>query len=291
MAPSRTSGRFFTRSIAPMGRVWHRFRAGGSCERRNTTTILHIKFSRWTALTVAGSDSGGEAGLQADLRTFDRLQVHGACVVTSITAQNRKKVAGIEPCSVPMVRAQLESVAEAFSIGAAKTGMLYSAAIVKEVAAFFKAAQSIPLIVDPVMISTSGRVLLQPSGVAALQKHLLPLARLATPNVPEAEILAGSKIRSPEQMRCAARAIHEKFGCAALVKGGHLSGTNVAVDFLYSEEGEWMYSVPRVRAKGLHGTGCTYSAAITAWMACGKSLVEAIGLAKEFITHSIAENC
>jgi hydroxymethylpyrimidine/phosphomethylpyrimidine kinase len=239
------------------------------------------------ALTIAGSDSGGEAGLQADLRTFAFLKVHGTCAITCVTAQNRNAVARLEPCSPRMVRAQLEAVAAAFPLSAAKTGMLYSAAIVREAAAFFQQARSVPLVVDPVIISTSGRRLLQRAGVAMLQRALLPLAALVTPNLAEAEILTGEKIATLEEMRAAARVIRQRFGCAALVKGGHLPGTPEAVDFLCSGEGEWMLSAPRAKVKGLHGTGCTYSAAITAWLAHGRPLVQAVKLAKDYITRMI----
>jgi len=239
------------------------------------------------ALTIAGSDSGGEAGLQADLRTFTLLKVHGTCAITCITAQNRKTVARLEPCSPRMLRSQLEAVAAAFPLAAAKTGMLFSAAIVREVAAFFQRTSPLPLVVDPVIISTSGRRLLQTEGVAVLQSKLLPLAALVTPNIAEAEVLIGKKIETLEEMRAAARIIRQKFGCAALVKGGHLLGTREAVDFLCSAEGEWMLSAPRAQVKGLHGTGCTYSAAITAWLARGRSLDEAVKLAKDYITRTI----
>jgi hydroxymethylpyrimidine/phosphomethylpyrimidine kinase len=239
------------------------------------------------ALTIAGSDSGGEAGLQADLRTFALLKVHGTCAITCVTAQNRNSVARLEPCSPRMVRAQLESVAAAFPLSAAKTGMLFSAAIVSEVAAFFQQARAVPLVVDPVIISTSGRRLLQTAGVAMLQRKLLPLAALVTPNIAEAEILTGEKIATLEEMRAAARTIKQRFGCAALVKGGHLPGTREAVDFLCSGEGEWMLSAPRAKVKGLHGTGCTYSAAITAWLAQGRPLDQAVKLAKDYITRTI----
>jgi hydroxymethylpyrimidine/phosphomethylpyrimidine kinase len=239
------------------------------------------------ALTIAGSDSGGEAGLQADLKTFGRLKVHGACVVTCVTAQNRNKVARLEPCSPRMVRAQLEAVASGFPLAAAKTGMLFTAVIVREVAAFFQQVRTMPLVVDPVMISTSGRRLLQTAALASLQRELLPLATLVTPNVSEAEILTGTKIATLEDLRAAARHIHRAFGCAALAKGGHLTGTNEAVDFLCSGQGEWMFSAPRARVKGLHGTGCTYSAAITAWLARGRSLDQAVRFAKDYITRTI----
>jgi hydroxymethylpyrimidine kinase/phosphomethylpyrimidine kinase len=239
-------------------------------------------------LTIAGSDSGGEAGLQADLKTFASLNVHGTCAITCVTAQTRKSVARLQPCSPRMVRAQLEAVAAAFPLCAAKTGMLFSAAIVREVAGFFRSARSVPLVVDPVIISTSGRRLLQKAGVAVLQKALLPLATLVTPNIAEAEILIGKKITTLEEMRTAARLIREKFGCAALVKGGHLPGMLEAVDFLCSAEGEWMFSAERAKVKGLHGTGCTYSAAITAWLARGRRLDQAVKLAKDYITRAIS---
>jgi len=239
-------------------------------------------------LTIAGSDSGGEAGLQADLKTFALLKVHGTCAVTCVTAQNRRTVARLEPSSPRMVRAQLEAVAAAFPLSAAKTGMLFSAAIVREVATFFQQARSVPLVVDPVMISTSGRRLLQTPGVAMLQRALLPLAMLVTPNIAEAEILTGRKIATLEEMRAAARVIRQRFGCAALVKGGHLPGAREAVDFLCSGEGEWMFSAPRAKVKGLHGAGCTYSAAIAARLAHGRPLAEAVKLAKDYFTRTIS---
>jgi hydroxymethylpyrimidine/phosphomethylpyrimidine kinase len=239
------------------------------------------------ALTVAGSDSGGEAGIQADLKTFAALKVHGVSAITCVTAQNRKAVTRLEPCSPAMVRAQLEAVAGEFTLGGAKTGMLYSAQIVCEVAAFFRQTRGVPLVVDPVIISTSGRRLLQREGVKALRRELLPLASLTTPNVAEAEVLTGRKIATIEDLRGAARKIRDLFGCAALVKGGHMPGTREAADFLCGGDGEWLFSVARVRGVALHGTGCTYSAAIAAWLARGKSLVKSVELAKNHITHVI----
>jgi hydroxymethylpyrimidine/phosphomethylpyrimidine kinase len=239
------------------------------------------------ALTIAGSDSGGEAGIQADLKTFALLQVHGTCAITCVTAQNRQSVARLQPCAPAMVRSQIEAVAGAMPLAAAKTGMLYSAAIVAEVAAFFRSTRNLPLVVDPVMVATSGRRLLQAGGLAALRSDLLPLATLVTPNVAEAEILTGRKIGSLEELRAAASTIHRQFGCAALVKGGHFRGTGDAVDFLYSGEGEWMLTTPRIRRGGRHGTGCVYSAAITAWVARGSSLEKAVERAKNYIARSI----
>jgi len=241
------------------------------------------------ALTIAGSDSGGEAGIQADLKTFASLKVHGVTAITCITAQNPGKISRLEPCAPKMVRAQLEAITAHFSPLAAKTGMLYSVAIVREVAHFFNRNPRIRVVVDPVMVSTSGRRLLQAEGIEALKKQLLPVAALVTPNLAEAEILIGKKIRSLQQLRAAAGAIYQKFGCAALVKGGHLAEAGGAVDFFHGQEGEWMLSSPRAANVALHGAGCTYSAAIAAWMARGKSLVKAVESAKHYIAERIFE--
>ena len=239
------------------------------------------------ALTIAGSDSGGEAGIQADLKTFAALKVHGTTAITCITAQNRRAVTSVEACSPAMVREQLDAIASEFTIGAAKTGMLDSRAIVHEVSKFFRRAREIKLVVDPVIIATSGRRLLRLDGLRALQKELLPLATLVTPNVAEAEILTGTKIATIDDLRASARQIHKTFNCAALVKGGHLPGTNEALDFLSADDGEWMFSALRARGVTLHGAGCTYSAAITAWLARGKPLVKSIEMAKEHITRVV----
>jgi hydroxymethylpyrimidine/phosphomethylpyrimidine kinase len=241
------------------------------------------------ALTIAGSDSGGDAGIQADLKTFASLKVHGVTAITCLTAQNPGKISRLAPTPPTMVRAQLDAIATHFTPAAAKTGMLHSAGIVREVARFFTRNSKIPLVVDPVMISTSGRRLLQINGVRALKNHLLPLAALVTPNLAEAEILTGRKIRSLEQLRNAAGLIYQNFGCAALVKGGHLPAAREAVDFYHGPEGEWMLSAPFLARTGLHGTGCAYSAAVTAWMAHGKSRIKSVQLAKQYVTQAIAE--
>lgn len=241
------------------------------------------------ALTVAGSDSSGGAGLQADLRSFALLGVRGASVVTCLTAQNRRAVARIEPVSPRMIRAQLEAVFGEEKPGAVKTGMLYSAAIVREVARFVSGHRAVTLVVDPVMIATSGRRLLEPAGVQALKRFLLPLAALVTPNRAEAEVLTGRRIVSPEDLRMAARQLHREFGCAALAKGGHLPQTRESIDVLANKDGEWLLSSPRARGVRLHGTGCVYSAAITAALARGDSLLEAIEAGKAFVTRHILE--
>jgi len=241
------------------------------------------------AITIAGSDSGGGAGIQADLKTFARLGVHGASVLTCVTAQNPSRVLGIEACSASIVRRQLEAVFEGLRPAAGKTGMLYSPAIIRTVAAFVRRHQ-LPLVVDPVMVSTSRARLLRASGLASLCKQLLPLATLITPNLREAEILASERLRSIEDMRRAARKLQQRFGCATLVKGGHLRGLKQAVDILYDGREEVLLSAAFVRGVNTHGTGCTYSAAITAYLAQGLSILSAVSKAKEFITRAIAHS-
>ena len=242
------------------------------------------------ALTIAGSDSGGGAGIQADLKTFASLGVHGTSAITCVTAQNPKRVSQVQPCSPKIVRAQMESVFSELHPAVAKTGMLFSATIVREVADFFKRENKIPLVVDPVMIATSGRSLLDNEGIRILQGELLPRATLVTPNLPEAEVLLGNRIRTVEDLRASAKSIHKKFGCAALVKGGHLRGVREAIDFFYDGKSELMLSAPRIKKIRTHGTGCTYSAAITAYLARGFDLASAVQLAKEYITQAIAQS-
>lgn len=241
------------------------------------------------AVTIAGSDSGGGAGIQADLKTFAGVGVHGASVITCVTAQNPFKVMGIEACSPRIVRRQLQAVFEGLGPAAAKTGMLYSADLIRVVAAFLR-RNPIPLIVDPVMISTSGARLLQGSAQGALENALFSQATLITPNVEEAQALTNRRLKSVEDLRQAARELHRRFGCAALVKGGHLRGLNEAVDIYYDGKEEWLLSAPFVRGVVTHGTGCTYSAAITAYLAKGLELSEAVAKAKEFISQAIEQS-
>jgi hydroxymethylpyrimidine/phosphomethylpyrimidine kinase len=240
------------------------------------------------ALTVAGSDSGGGAGIQADLKTFAALGVHGTSAITCITAQNPRGVRGIEACGVQIVRCQIEAVLDELPPAAIKTGMLYSAAIIHAVAASLCQRERVPLVVDPVMISTSGAQLLKPEAIKVMRQRLLPLATLVTPNLDEAQILVGAKLTSVTDLRAAARTIYQRFGCAALVKGGHLRGLNQAVDIFYNGRRELLLSAPFVRGVSTHGTGCTYSAAIAAYLARGRSLLIAVQRAKEYITQAIA---
>jgi hydroxymethylpyrimidine/phosphomethylpyrimidine kinase len=242
------------------------------------------------ALTIAGSDSGGGAGIQADLKTFAALGVHGTSAITCVTAQNPKRVAGIQVCRPEMVRQQIESVFAELRPAAVKTGMLYSAEIIRVVARFLKNFRDIPTVIDPVMVATSGARLLTASAIKTLRKELLPLASLVTPNLDEAAILVGRRLRSVEDMRSAARRIHGDFGCAVLVKGGHLRGMREAVDIFYDGRVELLLAAPFIKGPHCHGTGCTYSAAITAWLARGLDLPGAVTRAKEEITQAIARS-
>jgi len=243
------------------------------------------------ALTIAGSDSGGGAGIQADLKTFAALGVHGASVIACLTAQNPRRVLAIETCSPGFLRQQIEAVFEEMPPAAVKTGMLFSAENLRVVAGFFGARAArprVPLIVDPVMVSTSGAVLLKPAAIKILKEKLLPLATLVTPNLHEAEILTGCKLASVEDLRTAAREIHTRFGCAALVKGGHLKNGREAVDIFFDGRTELLLSAPFIKGVRTHGTGCTYSAAIAGCLARGDNLAQAVKRAKEFVTQAIA---
>jgi len=239
------------------------------------------------AVTIAGSDSGGGAGIQADLKTFAALGVHGATVITCITAQNPKRVLQIQPCSVSIVRRQLEAVFAELQPAAVKTGMLYSAPVIQAVAGFFRQHHPTPLVVDPVMVSTSGAQLLKSAALRVLCAELLPLAMLVTPNLDEAEMLLGQRLSDVEDLRAAARELQRRFGCAALVKGGHLRGLNKAVDIFNDGKEELLLSAPFVRGITTHGTGCTYSAAVVGYVARGLRCSQAVRQAKEFVTQAI----
>ena len=242
------------------------------------------------ALTIAGSDSGGGAGVQADLKTFAAFGVHGASAITCLTAQNPRRVLAMELCSPRMLRRQIEAVFEELHPAAVKTGMLFSAENVRVIAGFFKKGRHPLLVVDPVMISTSGIMLLQPAAIKILKERLLPSAMLVTPNLHEAEVLIGEKITTVENMRAAARKIHARFGCAALVKGGHLPDVCEAVDIFFDGRTELLLAAPFIKSVRTHGTGCTYSAAITAALALGCHLPKAVELAKNYITQAIARS-
>ena len=242
-----------------------------------------------TALTIAGSDSGGGAGIQADLKTFAALGVHGTSALTCVTAQNPRRVLAVQACRPEIVRQQLAAIFAELRPHAVKTGMLYSAEIIRAVAKFLR-RQPAPLVVDPVMISTSGARLLQPAAVAVLKKELLPLAAVVTPNLPETEMLLGRTLKSLEDLRDAAKELHARFGCAALVKGGHLRGGREAADIFFDGCTELLLTAPFIPGLRTHGTGCTYAAAITAHLALGRRLPDAVRRAKEHITRAIARH-
>ena len=242
------------------------------------------------ALTIAGSDSGGGAGIQADLKTFNALGCHGATAITCITAQNPKTVTGIQPIRADMVRKQIEAVFAELPPRAVKTGMLFSAEIIRTVADFFAHGKQPPLIVDPVMVATSGAVLLKPSAIRALKSSLLPRAALITPNLDEAKFLVGRNLSTVEQLKHAALELYERHGCAVLLKGGHLRIHSEAIDVFYDGRMMCELKARRVRGVSTHGTGCTYSAAIAAHLAHGRKLFDAVQLAKGFITAAISES-
>ena len=242
------------------------------------------------ALTIAGSDSGGGAGIQADLKTFAALGVHGTSAITCLTAQNPKGVTGIQAASVAMVRAQMAAVFAELAPAAVKTGMLFSREIIRAVAEFMRGQRKLMLIVDPVMVATSGAELLKPSARQALTAELLPLAHLVTPNLHEAAILVGRPLTSLEDARGAAREIRNRYGCPTLVKGGHLRGLAEAVDFFCDGTAELLLKAPFVRGVSTHGTGCTYSAAIAGYCALGCALPYAVQMAKEFISRAIDQS-
>jgi hydroxymethylpyrimidine/phosphomethylpyrimidine kinase len=241
-----------------------------------------------TALTIAGSDSGGGAGIQADLKTFHQYGVYGTTVITALTAQNTRGVRAIHVPPPDFVVEQYRCVVTDIPIDAAKTGMLATAAIVEALAGAFEADPLPCLVVDPVMISKSGAALLEPDAVEALKDRLLPLAALLTPNLHEAAALTGSRpIGTLAEMAAAAEAIRALGPQAVLIKGGHLPAEQEAVDLLYDGHSTVEFRQPRLDRTHTHGTGCTYSAAITAQLARGRSLPDAVLAAKAFITEAI----
>jgi hydroxymethylpyrimidine/phosphomethylpyrimidine kinase len=239
------------------------------------------------ALTIAGSDSGGGAGIQADLKTFSAFRVFGMSAITAVTAQNSVGVQGVENLSPAFVARQIESVLSDFGADAAKCGMLSTAAIIDAVATTIAAHRLENLVVDPVMVAKSGDALLQPDARDALIGRILPLALVVTPNLPEAEALTGIPVTTREDMEEAARRIHAMGPRSVLVKGGHLKGD--AVDVLWNGRALTTFSVARIDSLNTHGTGCTFSAAIAAGLARGNVLPEAVREAKAYVTRAIQE--
>ena len=243
-----------------------------------------------TALTIAGSDSGGGAGIQADLKTFAAAGVYGTCAITAVTAQNTLGVTAWEPVATELVIAQIEAVAGDLPPDAVKTGMLATAAIVEAVAAAIGGLDLPQLVVDPVMVAKGGDRLLQEDAVAAIKTHLLKLAEVVTPNIPEAEVLTGSSIRTLADMREAARRIHALGPRVVVVKGGHLDGDasgDLVIDAVCTPQEEFELRGPRIRTRHTHGTGCTFASATAAQLARGRPVDEAVRWAREYLEGAI----
>ena len=241
------------------------------------------------ALTIAGSDSSAGAGIQADLKTFSALGVYGLTAVTCVVAETPGRVSKIEPVSAELVREQIEVLLHSFPVAAIKTGLLFSAEIITQVAAALREHRSIPLIIDPVMVATSGDPLLQDDAIGKYERDLFPLSTLLTPNLNEAAVLLGKPINDLAAMREAGGILAKKYGTAVLLKGGHLAGDQ-AIDLLFLTGNVIEFSAPFSRGIATHGTGCTYSAGIAAGLANGLSLEESVRRAKEFVSAAIAQH-
>jgi hydroxymethylpyrimidine/phosphomethylpyrimidine kinase len=236
-------------------------------------------------LTIAGSDSGGGAGIQADLKTFHAFGCYGMSVLTAITAQNTLGVQGVHDVPADFVAMQLESVVTDIGVDAAKTGMLSNADIIRALSKKIRELGIPHLVVDPVMRAKSGDPLLKQEAQSALIEEIIPLAEVITPNLPEAEALAGMLIKTKDEMKTAARRIHQKGAKSVLVKGGHRAED--ATDILFDGQTFTEFFAEKIPTQNTHGTGCTYSAAIAANLALGKSLPEAVAISKKFITSAI----
>ncbi len=242
--------------------------------------------ARPVVLTVAGSDSSCGAGAQADLKTFQAHGCYGLTSITCVVSEVPGRVEEIRAMPPRMVSSQTRLSLEAFPVAAAKTGMLFSATIVKAVAACLQHTK-IPLVVDPVMVASSGDALLELPAISAYKTHLFPLATVVTPNLDELSLLVGYQVKNQREMRKAGIALSREFGCAFLVKGGHLRG-DTAIDILVRGEECDEFASPFVRGVSTHGTGCTYSAAIAAGLAKGLGLRESVASAKRYVTAAIS---
>ncbi len=243
----------------------------------------------YKALTIAGSDSGGGAGIQADLKTFQELGVFGMSAITAVTAQNTLGVNGVYPMAIEAVNQQIDAIGEDLGTDAVKTGMLFSSDIIRGVAEKVKYYNWRNLVVDPVMIAKGGASLLQKEAVDALIQHLIPLAKVITPNIPEAEVLTGLSINSLTDREEAARTIIQMGAQSVVIKGGHEESSQTVIDLFY-DGNEFVYlDSKRIETKHTHGTGCTFSAAITAELAKGNQVIDAVKTAKAFIQAAIQD--
>lgn len=246
---------------------------------------LHPDAAPPIVLTIAGSDSGGGAGVQADLKTFAALGCHGVSAVTALTAQNTRQVSAIWMVPADLLRAQIDALFDDFDIRSVKTGMLGNVAVIREVVAALKRHAPPSIVVDPVMVATSGDRLLESDALDCLRHELIPMASLLTPNLPEAELLLGHSIR-PGEMAEAARALRATGAAAILLKGGHaVDGADIS-DHLVDADGEWRFQRPRLRLIA-HGTGCTLSAACAAHLARGRAMRAAVEYAGDFVHEAL----
>ena len=240
-------------------------------------------------LTIAGSDSGGGAGIQADLKTFAALGAYGMSAVTAITAQNTLGVTAVQEVSLDVIEAQIDAVVGDIGVDAVKTGMLSSPEIVRLVASKAEQHGFDRLIVDPVMVAATGARLLRESAVEAVRRDLIPTATVVTPNTFEAEVLTGLTVTTEAQMREAARAIHGLGPRYVVVKGGHVQGSEQSTDLLFDGRDFTEYPARRIETTSTHGTGCTFASAIAAGLARGRDVPDAVGVAKEYVTRAIAK--
>ena len=253
-----------------------------------------------TVLTIAGSDSSGGAGIQADLKTFAAFGLYGASAITAITVQSTKGVEAVAPLSADLVTAQIEAVAGDLALHATKIGMLATAAIVEAVAAAIEELELPLVVVDPVLVSTSGERLLDADGVQTLCRELMPLARVVTPNIPEAEALSGRRIGSAQEAREAARRIHDMGAASVIITGGHAlwddesSGLRAEgsapqiVDLLFDGDVFHEFRTRRIDTRHTHGTGCTFASAVAACLALGRELPDAVARAQQYVAGAIA---
>ncbi|MCP3030912.1 bifunctional hydroxymethylpyrimidine kinase/phosphomethylpyrimidine kinase [Halobacillus sp. A1] len=238
-----------------------------------------------TALTIAGTDPSGGAGIQADLKTFQELKSYGMSVITSVVSQNTTGVKDVYHLPSEFLKSQLEAISSDMPVHALKTGMISNVEMMKVIAEWIESIPA-PYVMDPVMVATSGDALIEEESRGYLRDHLLPLASLVTPNIPEAEYILGCKIESHDDMKKAAEQICTRFGAgAALIKGGHMKGE--AIDFLYDGKRIHEFTSERIDTNNTHGTGCTYAAAITAFLGQGHALPDAVEEAKYFVTEAI----
>lgn len=241
------------------------------------------------ALTIAGSDSGGGAGIQADIKTFSALGVFATSAITAITAQNTCGVRGIQPVTPELLQAQITAILDDFTVDAIKIGMLHNKEVVRVVADLLAPLPSIPIILDPVMISTSGSKLIEDEAIQGVIEELFPIATLVTPNIPETEFLSGHRIGSEADISFAAGLLMEAGAQAVLVKGGHIGGDKMTDWLFQGNEPPQRFTSPSIRTGNTHGTGCTLSSAIAAYMALGKTRTEAVRSAKEYMNKALAQ--